>query len=160
MINSQQAVAETLSVTMMAFGQAICNEERRFGQKSLEEIAREWLCKAALMQRSEWIAGRDSLLHYLKHMNSQSALNAISVLTSPLSDYERNSRLFKGIYRQRRKKPDSLYLNATKDICRAYQIPIPSRLEIEIHGGTKGVNPEIEQFSGSGIQRSWGESNE
>lgn len=160
MINSQQEMAATLSITMIAFGQAICNEERRYGPKTLEEVAREWLCKAALMQKSEWQAGRDSLLHYLKHMNSRSALNAISVLTSPLSDYERHSRLFKGIYRQRRKKPDSLYLEASKDICQTYQIPIPGRVEIEIHGGTAGVNPVRDQFTGSGIQRTGGEPNE
>lgn len=160
MIDSQQGMAAELSITMISFGQAICNYERRFEKKSLEQIASGWISKAAMMQKQEWHAGRNALLHYLKQMKSQSAERAIEVLTLPTSGYERNSRRLKCIYRQRKTKPDSFYINAARDIHQAYRVLLPSMDDIGFHGGTMGAYPVREQFAESGIQLAGGEPNE
>jgi len=160
MINSQQRMADELSITMISFGQAICNYERRFEKKSLEQIASGWISKAAMMQKQEWHAGRNALLHYLKQMKSQSAERAIEVLTLPTSGYARNSGRFKCIYRQRKTKPDSFYLNAARDINQAYRVSLTSMVDIGFHGGTMGAYRKAEGIPGSGNHQGHGGAND
>lgn len=126
MINNEAVIEKLiteLSLTQMALGQLICNNERRFGSADLGNIANSWLARAAEMSQPEWTAGTVALRHFLMTRESQGAKDAAILISTPLGRlYKENAKLFRGIIRRRGTKSESIYQQA-RDNLRKEMLP-------------------------------------
>lgn len=141
-----QLLAEELSITRLALAQVICNYERQYGYKSWTTIAAHWRGYAAQLPRQEWIAGKNAILHYLMLLETTSANQAIEFLNSPQSEYTRNRKLFRGIYRRRGGKTDKAYERGFERLMAIY---MPHPIEnpgIDLHGAIRGAFAGVGEF--------------
>lgn len=112
-----------LSLTRIAMGQLICNQARRYESAGLQKVVAEWFIRAPQMQRQQWIAGTDALVHYLRLSQAQSAKEAIGMLRPADGLYDKNAKLYRGIHWLRGNKSDDVYRQGIENL-RSEIIPV------------------------------------